>query len=75
MRTSDHVLELPYLEVGGELNLCFINVPEQVAREGGWLALSARGRWSDRTSSRPLRLGVVGRRPLEIIPQGVLCGD
>ncbi|MBY0460660.1 MAG: hypothetical protein K2V38_25360, partial [Gemmataceae bacterium] len=35
MRTSDHVLELPYLEVGGELNLCFLNVPQQIAREGG----------------------------------------
>lgn len=78
MRVSDQALDLPYLEVGGELNLCFINVPEQVAREGGkavwgWRCLPEVGGLIEHQAGHCVWESPDGVL-WEITPQGWLCG-
>lgn len=79
MRVSDFVLDLPYLEVGGDLNLCFINVPDQVVRDGGrtvwgWRCLSEVGGLIENQAGHCVWESPEGVL-WEITPQGWLCGD
>lgn len=78
MRASNSALDLPYLEVGGKLNLCFINVPEQVARGSGrvvwgWRCLPEVGGLIENQAGHCVWESPDGVL-WEITPQGWLCG-
>jgi len=73
------IREVPYLEVGGVPNLCFLNVPKRVAHAGGktvwgWRCLPEAGGLIENQTGHCVWESPEGVLR-EITPQGWLSGD